>query len=97
MQIHPVFHISLLVSTELREAQSGGDGSVEFEVETIKNKRINTQGKVEYLIKWQGYSPKDNTWEESTNLFCPEKVRDFEKKNNPQMHRKCQVPWQFVK
>jgi hypothetical protein len=88
MQVHPVFHISLLVPTELREAQSGGDGSIEFEVESIKDKRINTQGKVEYLVKWLGYGSKDNTWEESTNLFCPEKVRGFEKTNDPRARRR---------
>ena len=41
----------------------------EYEVESICQKRI-TKGKVEYLVKWKGWSHEDNTWEPIANLDC---------------------------
>ncbi len=29
-----------------------------------------TQGKVEYLIKWEGYPEASNTWEKQEDVFC---------------------------
>ncbi|CAF0898651.1 unnamed protein product [Adineta ricciae] len=56
----------------------------EYQVEAIIDKR--TKGKkVQYLLKWKGYSDADNTWENETNMNCPDLVREFEenyKKNN---------------
>ena len=39
----------------------------EYEVEAIVGRR-NNNGRVEYLIKWKGYSDTDNTWEPESNL-----------------------------
>ena len=33
-----------------------------YAVEKILNKRIKPNGIIEYLIKWEGYSSKYNTW-----------------------------------
>lgn len=33
-----------------------------YAVEKIVDKRIKPNGSIEYLIKWEGYSPKYNTW-----------------------------------
>jgi len=34
--------------------------------------------KIQYLLKWKGYSNADNTWEDKNNLNCPELVKEFE-------------------
>jgi len=49
----------------------------EYVVEKILKKRIN-KGKVEYYLKWVGYSEEENTWEPSDNLDCPELIQKYE-------------------
>jgi hypothetical protein len=76
-RLHPVFHVSLLepakgdtplaTNTEL---QPENDPDV-YEVEKILDTRTTTSGQQEYLIKWQGYSHAENSWEPTKNLNCP--------------------------
>jgi hypothetical protein len=86
MEIHPVFHVSLLEPapsgappapvTEVQQL----DPAKEYEVETILDcQRI--RGKVKYLIKWEGYPHSENTWEPRGNLNCPEKVEEYHRQN----------------
>jgi hypothetical protein len=44
------------------------DGAEEYEVERIDGQRINSQGMVEFLVKWVGYGDKERTWEPISNL-----------------------------
>lgn len=48
-------------------------------VEKVCKKRF-LNGRAEYYLKWDGCSPKYNTWEPMENLNCFALVADFEKK-----------------
>ncbi|KAI0979327.1 hypothetical protein GJ496_002551 [Pomphorhynchus laevis] len=55
----------------------------EYIVERIAGKRAR-KGKIEYLLKWKGYSDSENTWEPEENLECPELIEQFEKDQQQQ-------------
>lgn len=72
MNIHPVFHKSLLE----RAPPNARPGPVHidedtqepyYDVEEILQHR-ETKNQTEYLIKWLGYTEEENTWEPGANL-----------------------------
>uniref|UniRef100_V9KHX4 E3 SUMO-protein ligase CBX4 n=1 Tax=Callorhinchus milii TaxID=7868 RepID=V9KHX4_CALMI len=48
-----------------------------FAVESIVKKRIR-KGRVEYLVKWRGWSSKYNTWEPEKNILDPRLLLAFQ-------------------
>lgn len=52
----------------------------EFEVEKIIEVRFKKNGTKEFLIRWKGFSPADDTWEPEKNLNCPELIAKFMQK-----------------
>ena len=53
-----------------------------FLVERILKSRIQN-GRREYLIKWQGYASKHNSWEPEGNILNPQLVADFHRDHPP--------------
>lgn len=54
-------------------------GEQVFAAEEIKQKRIR-DGKVEFLVKWKGWSNKHNTWEPEGNILDTRLLGNFEAK-----------------
>jgi len=63
-----------------------------FEVESILGKRTR-HGKVEYLIRWKGFGPSEDSWEPVKNLQgCQQLIKDFTKTRSPSPGRKARTP-----
>jgi len=59
-------------------SDSGSDSEKEdYVVEKILNRRVKG-GRVEYFLKWKGFSHNDNTWEPEDNLNCHELIKAYE-------------------
>lgn len=53
---------------------------MEYEVEKIISKRLKN-GKIQFRLKWVGFSSKFNSWVNLDNINCPDLIREFEMKN----------------
>ena len=51
----------------------------EYVVERILDKRFY-KNQLQYLVKWDGYSEEQSTWEPKENLDCPDLIKAFEDK-----------------
>jgi hypothetical protein len=90
MKIHPVFHVSLLTSTKpdiygweppRPPPIITPDKEEEFEVEEILDSRV-VRRKLQYLVKWVGYGPEDNSWEPADNVAnAQEEVEAFHQRH----------------
>ena len=93
--IHDVFHASLL--TRYKETAEHGvnfhqpppemvDGEEEYEVQTIMGHRFFGKGrKLQYLVRWKGYSAADDTWEAADQVFAPQLLEAYHRKH-PKSH-----------
>lgn len=72
------------------EENGGSSPEEEYVVERIYDKRINN-GKVEYFLKWKGYSMAENTWEPVEHLACSELIKEFEELLKKKQEKKLEV------
>jgi hypothetical protein len=89
--IHDVFHVSLL--SPYRETTTHGpnfsrpppeliDGEEEYQVEHIMGHQKMGRGKkLQYLVKWVGYSDSDNTWEPVEQIHAPNLIESYQKQH----------------
>ncbi|QRW23534.1 Retrotransposable element Tf2 protein [Rhizoctonia solani] len=94
LKIHNVFYIGLLSKVHKSPSQPFPDcpppetieGEEEFEVEQIIDSK-RQKGKWFYLIKWKGYSPKNNSWEPKELLeHSQEEIKCF---NQARLRKAC--------
>ena len=88
-KIHRVFHVNMLKpysSSAIPNRHQAPpppieiEGEEEYEVEKIQDSRIY-RGKLQYLVKWKGYGPRDMTWEPRENVSnAKELVEEFHRK-----------------
>ena len=87
IKIHPVFHVDLLM--QYRETDEHGpnyerpppeiiEGEPEWEVEKIINSRLHGRNKkLQFLVRWKGFPPSEDSWVSKSDLSAPDLVEDF--------------------
>ncbi|KAL8443247.1 hypothetical protein Emed_006922 [Eimeria media] len=103
MQVHNVFHVSLLQRDKPRPSYmlqphgwrplgaADDDEDPEFEVEHLLDSR-GSGATEEFLVKWKGYPVEQATWEPLSNLGgCRDLVRAF-RASRTRRHRRLQQP-----
>jgi hypothetical protein len=93
-KIHPVFHVSLLEpyhqgdNAEPTPPAIEIDGDPEWEVEAVIGHR-QRRGKTEYLVRWKGYAPAEDTWQSAQDLVnAPEALRTYRDNAYPRKRRR---------
>ena len=62
------------------------DAETHYVVEEILNSRLQN-GRLEFLIKWEGYGYEENSWEVEGDVTAPKKVQEFYQRNPGAPHR----------
>lgn len=75
------------------EKEIDDDFEEDFVVEKIVGKRYNPKKKqIEYLLKWEGYPPEQNTWEPLSNLTtCKSLLQEYERTAAQQLNNKSPI------
>jgi hypothetical protein len=88
MKLHDIFHIDLLLP--YKETEKYGptytrppldliEGEQEYEVESIRDSRLEGRGRqLQYLVHWKGYPSSDDSWVDAADLHAPELLKEFQ-------------------
>jgi hypothetical protein len=89
--IHNVFHASLLTPYHKTLEHRANhnlpppemiEGKAEYEVKAIMGHHLFGKGrKLQYLIRWKGYSTADDTWELVSQVFAPQLLNAYHRKH----------------
>jgi len=71
----------LIVDSDSNESDENVEQEEEYIVEKVLDVKVE-KGKRYYLIKWEGYSSEDNTWENEDNCDCKDLIEEFYKNRN---------------
>ena len=69
----------VLADTGQDDAVSDGDADTEsapFEVERVVDHRL-AGGTIEFLLRWKGYGPEDDTWTPESEMSCHNLVEEY--------------------
>jgi Chromo (CHRromatin Organisation MOdifier) domain len=84
-KIHDVFHASLLIPYNETNAHGPNflepppdliEGKPEWEVKMILGDRIYKKKK-QYLIRWKGYAPAHDSWEDESGIHAPDLITKY--------------------
>jgi hypothetical protein len=83
-KIYPVFHVSLLkaYTTPLSvppPPKPLDEEDNQWEVEQLIRKRRSRTGRTEYLVRWTGFGPEDDSWVSASDID-PDLITAFESK-----------------
>ena len=74
-------HIDQMKVIYRKDVRNPEDENNIYQMDYIVKDRINHQtNKKQYLIKWTGYSHKDNTWEDAENITDRKTIKKYERK-----------------
>lgn len=62
------------------EDEDDEEDGAEYEVEKIIDVHFKRNGKRDYLVRWKGFSSKDDTWEPEEHLNCKDLIAKFNEK-----------------
>jgi hypothetical protein len=70
------------------------EGELEYEVEQILDSQL-FRGKLQYLVKWVGYTEEHNTWEPAENLQHTQEAIDIFHRLHPSAPRRIRAMLPF--
>ena len=73
------------------KSDASSEEEEEYAVEKICGRRVR-KGKVEYYLKWKGYSEDENTWEPEENLDCQDLIQQYEADRAKEEQSKAEKP-----
>ncbi|XP_015119463.1 heterochromatin protein 1 [Diachasma alloeum] len=64
-------------TNNVKKENNTKEDNAEYEVERIIDVYFKKNGKREFLIRWKGFKPSEDSWEPEDNLNCPDLIKKF--------------------